>query len=80
MKIYSDQDIGGRDAAYVPEKARAIYKRSRVLRLQRRTAEADVELEEAVRLREQVLGAAETREIEALTDAEFDDLIAYWSK
>lgn len=80
LKAYTDRDAGDYEMAYLPEKARAIYKRSRVLRWQGKLGEADGELEEAARLREDVLGTKDAPEPESLTDGDFDDLVAFWSR
>jgi hypothetical protein len=75
LKAYSDADI------YAPEKARATFLRSQILRMMRQPDKADTELQEATRLYEKVVGeTAVRRPAEALAKEDFDELITFWSR
>lgn len=80
LKTYSNHNTGERDT-YKPEKARSMFKRSQVFRIMRKVEEADEELEAAALLRREVVGPVEgSRDPKSLTDDDFDDLIAFWSR
>lgn len=80
LKAYNDRNTGDPDTSYIPEKARAVFKRSRALRLMKKFDEAEVELKTAASLREQIVGEDGRCNPEMLKDADFDDLIAFWSR
>ncbi|PVH87326.1 hypothetical protein DL98DRAFT_271169 [Cadophora sp. DSE1049] len=77
LKIYGDRGY------YDPEKARALYKKGRLLQLLQDTEEKSKKyLDEALQLNRKLKkGGADFRKgIEDLTDRDFDDLIVFWSK
>lgn len=80
LKAYNDRNTGDPDTSYIPEKARAVFKRSRALRLMKKYDEADTELKMAASLRAQIVGEDGRRSPRTLTDVDFDDLIAFWSR
>jgi len=74
---------------YMPEKARAWFKKSRALRFQNMTEEADAELRKCWNIYSGlVIGKSVVtdqqivpkKRAEELVDQDFDDLVAFWSK
>jgi hypothetical protein len=71
--VYGDRDI------YYPEKARALFKRSKVFRILGRNSEAECDGKESLRLyRRSKPGDA--RPLGMLTDSDFDKIIVFWSR
>ncbi|EOD50697.1 putative tetratricopeptide repeat domain-containing protein [Neofusicoccum parvum UCRNP2] len=77
LKAYSNRET------YVPEKARALFKRSQVLRMMRKADEAEQVREEAAELYYEAVGAdekgVERKKAGELVDEDFYELIAFWS-
>jgi hypothetical protein len=74
---------------YVPEKARASFKKSHALRSLRMIDEADKELRKCFRVYSELVEEkiiltgkqrVSKRRAEDLVDRDFDDLVAFWSK
>jgi hypothetical protein len=77
LKIYGDRDY------YSPEKARASYKKGKLLKaLGEQGRHSEMFLDKAWVLREKLTkkNSGLKRSIDELTDADFDDLIVFWSK
>lgn len=67
---------------YVPEKARALFKRSSILRAMRKADEAEETLKEAAELYNEAATAngQKKKKAEDLTDEDFTALVAFWSR
>ncbi|KAH7047476.1 NB-ARC and TPR domain protein [Macrophomina phaseolina] len=67
---------------YVPEKARALFKRSGILRAMRKADEAEETLKEAAELYNEAATAngQKKKKAEDLTDEDFTALVAFWSR
>jgi hypothetical protein len=64
---------------YYPEKARALFKRNKVLRMSGRISEADCDKKESLRLYRRSK-PFDTRPLEMLEDSDFDKIIVFWSR
>jgi len=64
---------------YYPEKARALFKRSKVFKILRRTGEANCDGKESLRLYRRSK-PDDTRPLEMLEDSDFDKIIVFWSR
>ena len=73
LKVY------GHNHDYRPEKARAQYKRSCVLRLLHRVTEADDEALESLN-HYRALCPNDTRCLDSFSHSDFDKLVVFWSK
>ena len=73
LKVY------GHNHDYRPEKARALYKRSCVLRLLHRVTEADDEALKSLN-HYRSLCPNDTRYLDSLSHGDFDNLVVFWSK
>jgi len=73
LKAYGDRNV------FKPEKARATFKRSKVLRLLQREDEAEAALNESWKLYQEIR-PADQRTAEQLCDADFDKIVVFWSR
>ncbi len=73
LKIYGDREF------YAPERARAKFKKGKLLAVLGHEKEADVCFAEALELYGQVR-PGEPPGILSLDDADFDDMITFWSR
>jgi hypothetical protein len=73
LRAYGDRE------AYRPEKARAMFKRAKVLRLLGRKDEAEEELEASGKLYQEIR-PKDTRRVEDLKDEDFDKTVVFWSR
>jgi len=73
INVYQDREI------YFPEKARALFKSREVYRSQGRVIEADRDGEEALRLYK-LSKPDDTRSLDELAHADFDNIIVFWSR
>jgi tetratricopeptide (TPR) repeat protein len=73
INVYQDREI------YFPEKARALFKRSKVYRGLGKVEEADRDGEEALRLY-RLSKAEDTRSLDELDHSDFDNIIVFWSR
>lgn len=73
LKTYGDRYV------FKPEKARAIFKRSKVLRLLQREDEAEAALNESWKLYQEIR-PADQRTAEQLCDTDFDKIVVFWSR
>jgi hypothetical protein len=64
---------------YYPEKARALFKRSKAFRILGRNSEADCDGKESLRLFRRSK-PEDTRPLEMLVDSDFDKIIVFWSR
>lgn len=77
LRAYSDTDI------YAPEKARALFLRSKILGMMRQPDRAGADLDGAVKLYRDITGTTvgdDSMARKLPTMAEFDTLIAFWSR
>jgi hypothetical protein len=83
LRVYSTS------SNYIPEVARASFKRSRAVRSLRMTDQADKELNDCFRVYTKLVAEktastgkqrAPKMRAEDLVDKDFDDLVAFWSK
>ncbi|KAL1638138.1 hypothetical protein SLS58_008975 [Diplodia intermedia] len=77
LKAYSNSKT------YVPEKARALFKRSQVLKMMRSNKDAEETLQDATELYHEAVGKEESakgKKAEELADQDFVELIAFWSR
>lgn len=73
ISVYQDRDI------YSPEKARALYKRSKVHAGVGKLADATCDEREALRLY-RLAKPHDTRPLSELGDLDFDSIIVFWSR
>ncbi|GME43675.1 putative tetratricopeptide repeat domain-containing protein [Neofusicoccum parvum] len=73
LKIFTGRPV------YLPERARAMFKRSRVLELLGRLKEAETEKEESLKLLRELTDLG-TKTLDEITDADFDEVIVFWSR
>lgn len=73
LKVFTSRPV------YLPERARAIFKKSRVLHLLGRADEAAKEKEASVELLRELVDVGE-RTVDQVADADFDGAIVFWSK
>lgn len=62
-----------------PEKARALYKRSLVSEALNRQEDSRIEQEESVQLYCEICHLSRAN-LEVLTERDFDDVVAFWSR
>ena len=75
--IDSALHIFGRDEWFLPERARALFRKSAIREAMWEVAEAITCRQESLSLYAQVTGKEAS---EAVTDAEFDDIVTFWSR
>ncbi|KAI9689075.1 MAG: hypothetical protein M1822_000812 [Bathelium mastoideum] len=73
LRIFQDRVV------YQPEKARALFRKSEILRGQGHLQEAHESQKESLRLYHDILSAA-PKTSEGLSHADYDDLVAFWSR
>ncbi|KAL1626888.1 hypothetical protein SLS56_006616 [Neofusicoccum ribis] len=73
LKIFTGRPV------YLPERARAMFKRSRVLKLLGKLKEAETEKEENLKLLRELTDLG-TKTLDEITDADFDEVIVFWSR
>jgi hypothetical protein len=73
LKAYGDRNI------YYPEKARALYMRSKLHRQMNRETPANCDQTESLRLY-RIFAPDDQRPWEALTNSDFDKIIVFWSR
>ncbi|OCL12400.1 hypothetical protein AOQ84DRAFT_437031 [Glonium stellatum] len=73
LKTYGDRSV------FRPEKTRAIFKRSKVLRLLRKEEEAEEALNESWKLYQEIR-PADQRSAKELCDIDFDKTVVFWSR
>jgi hypothetical protein len=71
--VYQDREI------YFPEKARALYKRSKAYTTIGKLADAACDGREALRLY-RLSKPHDTRPLDELDDSDFDHIIVFWSR
>jgi hypothetical protein len=71
--VYGDRDM------YFPEKARALYKRSKALDVLGRSTDADRDRRESLRLY-RLSKPEDLRPLDELDDLDFDKIIVFWSR
>jgi hypothetical protein len=64
---------------YSPEKARALFKRSKIFRILGRNSEADCDEKESLRLYKRSK-PTDSRPLRLLEDSDFDKIIVFWSR